>query len=623
MRHILIGILWIASMKSFAQNVGIGTLTPDASARLDITATDKGLLVPRVNIPLLKNPAPVTAPATGLIVYNTNSSTGPGLVHWNGTEWLPVLEPDEAWLTTGNITGSTIPVLGTKNNKPLIFIMNDVSAGYIDSFRTYLGFRAGISGGNTATHNIAIGNNALENNETGYRNVAIGSGALNSNIATNNLVAIGDSALHLNTTGGLNTAIGYQSLKSNTTGGLNTALGYAAMRNKQSGDMNTAIGYGALANNGFGQYNVGIGSLALGQSSCSNSIAIGNYTLMYNKAIGTIAIGDSALFYNGISNSDPALSIENMAIGTKVLWNNRTGNTNLAIGYEAMFSNMNGNTNLALGKQALYHVQNSGNNISIGHLSGYVNTGSNNIFIGNGSGQNAQSSNKLYIENSSADSLNALIYGDFQGDSLLLNARTIVRNQLCIRNSAGFTGIELGYGVAGKETNAGRIGYALFTTNALDIVGGGTLSSNRVIRFWAEGGSRFTGKVVPDADNAFLLGESGKRWSAVWAANGTIQTSDARLKTQIRQSAYGLKELMQLRPVQYHWKANPEAGSEIGFLAQEVQTIIPEAVVDPGNGDPMGMKYAELIPVLTKAIQEQQAEIEALKTELRQMKHQQ
>ncbi len=67
------------------------------------------------------------------------------------------------------------------------------------------------------------------------------------------------------------------------------------------------------------------------------------------------------------------------------------------------------------------------------------------------------------------------------------NARAI---NLHIPNSGS---IDLGYGIAGKEQNAGRIGYALFTSNAIDIVGGGTGSNNRRIRFWSEGGSIFTG----------------------------------------------------------------------------------------------------------------------------------
>jgi hypothetical protein len=53
--------------------------------------------------------------------------------------------------------------------------------------------------------------------------------------------------------------------------------------------------------------------------------------------------------------------------------------------------------------------------------------------------------------------------------------------------------LEFGAGVAGKETNAGKIGYQTFTTNALDIVGAGTSSSARRIKFWSEGGATFTG----------------------------------------------------------------------------------------------------------------------------------
>jgi hypothetical protein len=67
------------------------------------------------------------------------------------------------------------------------------------------------------------------------------------------------------------------------------------------------------------------------------------------------------------------------------------------------------------------------------------------------------------------------------------NARVI---NLHVPNSGS---IDLGYGIPAKEVNAGRIGYALFTPNAVDIIGGGTGSNNRRIRFWAEGLSIFTG----------------------------------------------------------------------------------------------------------------------------------
>lgn len=63
-------------------------------------------------------------------------------------------------------------------------------------------------------------------------------------------------------------------------------------------------------------------------------------------------------------------------------------------------------------------------------------------------------------------------------------------------NLVGNSAIETGFGLAGKETNAGKIGYGLFTPNTLDIIGAGNAYLDRKIRFWAEGGSTFEGKAT-------------------------------------------------------------------------------------------------------------------------------
>jgi hypothetical protein len=62
-----------------------------------------------------------------------------------------------------------------------------------------------------------------------------------------------------------------------------------------------------------------------------------------------------------------------------------------------------------------------------------------------------------------------------------------------LEGSGSSSGLFLGVGVIGKETNAGRIGYSLFTPNTLDIVGAGTNSGNRRIKLWAEGGTELAG----------------------------------------------------------------------------------------------------------------------------------
>ena len=62
------------------------------------------------------------------------------------------------------------------------------------------------------------------------------------------------------------------------------------------------------------------------------------------------------------------------------------------------------------------------------------------------------------------------------------------------------------------------------------------------------------GNFFPNTDDAVTCGASGKRWSQVWAANGTIQTSDPRTKTDIEDSALGLEFINKLRPVSYKFK---------------------------------------------------------------------
>ncbi len=582
-------------------------------------------------------------------------------------------------------------------------------------------------------HNTALGHSALFNNRRGSGGVAIGFQALYSDTAADGIVAIGRNALYNNNGRSGNLAIGDSALFHNATGPLieesarnNLAIGTKALFNNRSGLTNLAIGNRALQKNTTGQNNLAIGELALAENEITNgSIAIGNGALqnfkLPNLLSGNIAIGIQSLYgataLGNIGMNNTALGMQtlynnydgfqNVAIGNDVLRNNANGSQNVAVGYGSMtwLSNPNSNFNTAIGVKSFSRLANEDNNTGVGAKAGIAIDGSRNtilganqasyednpstvrsisgaVFLGYNAGVNEFSSNKLYIENSEANSDNTLIYGDFAADSLLLNAKTINRNLFGLRGAGANTGIELGYGVFLKETNAGRIGYGLATPNSIDFYGGGTSTSNRAIRFWTEGGSTFTGKLnlttssdnsgielarelagkqadagkiqyggfgrgthvlnivgggaspdgtdrtirlwsegglfirgatQPDADNLYALGLPNRRWTNVWAANGAIQTSDANLKTNIQPSPYGLNEVLQLNPVQYNWKEQPEGKKEVGLLAQEVLKLIPEAVVVPEDGSAMGMKYSELIPVLIKAIQELKKELETLK----------
>ena len=122
------------------------------------------------------------------------------------------------------------------------------------------------------------------------------------------------------------------------------------------------------------------------------------------------------------------------------------------------------------------------------------------------------------------------------------------------------------------------------------------------------------GDIHPDQDNTFDLGWGGRRWNEVWAANPFIQTSDERLKERIVPIAYGLREILRLRPVSFAWRDSDDGRAHLGLIAQEVEPLIPEAVRrGEAPEDAWAMTYSSLTPVLVKAIQDQQAIIEGLR----------
>jgi hypothetical protein len=120
-----------------AQNVGIGTSTPHASARLHVYDTQRGVLIPNVALTAQNSSSPITSPAVSLLVYNTATAgaganaVSPGYYYWNGTRWVRLLTGTngggEAWLTLGNAgTNPTTNFIGTTDAQPLVFRTNNL-----------------------------------------------------------------------------------------------------------------------------------------------------------------------------------------------------------------------------------------------------------------------------------------------------------------------------------------------------------------------------------------------------------------------------------------------------------------------------------------------------------------
>ena len=358
-----------------------------------------------------------------------------------------------------------------------------------------------------------------------------------------------------------NTALGVETLANNTSGYFNTATGYGALYSNTMGNKNTASGDNALYNNITGDANTALGVKALFNNTTGYSNVALGVRALYNciECKNVVAVGDSALYHNnntvGISN----FGRYNTAVGSKALFSNTSGYNNIATGYRALYSNTQGAENIALGKETLFNNITGYSNVALGNLALYNNTtGRYNVAIGNSA---------LY-DNVTGEKNTALGVGAFNGTAY--------------SNSTA-----LGYGTSILASNQIRLG-----NNVVTSIGG--------------------------------------------YANWT-NVSDARFKRDIQENVPGLSFIKKLRPVTYHLNMDaiakltkaPDslrlkdaerqkaAMIQTGFIAQEVEQAALSlgyefsGVDAPKNkNDYYGLRYAEFVVPLVKAMQEQQTQIE-------------
>lgn len=108
-RSLFILITFIISFLGHAQ-VGVGTLTPDDSAQLDVTATNKGLLIPRLSLIQTTNQSPVTGAITNsLLVYNTATvnDVTPGFYYWQTDKWVRLIGKSDPVIFNETLTTLT------------------------------------------------------------------------------------------------------------------------------------------------------------------------------------------------------------------------------------------------------------------------------------------------------------------------------------------------------------------------------------------------------------------------------------------------------------------------------------------------------------------------------------
>lgn len=195
-----------------------------------------------------------------------------------------------------------------------------------------------------------------------------------------------------------------------------------------------------------------------------------------------------------------------------------------------------------------------------------------------------------------------------------------------------------------SSSGAGTVGIGLTPTNEdykLRVAGKAKFDTGVFfgsVESFTDGGANqiaTNSTIRPSTDNLRSLGTSTYRWKDVWAVDGTINTSDRRLKKDIQPINYGLTELMKLNPVSFLWnQEGMDRERRLGFIAQELQPVLKEVVrTEEIVSDPttkqdrwatttrLGVAYTEIIPVTVKAIQEQQQIIEAQKQDIKNLQN--
>jgi hypothetical protein len=252
----LTGLLCIYSIAK-AQQIGIGTNSPNASSLLEINSSSKGLLIPRISLTDITDITTIPSPANSLLIFNNNAALpdGRGFYYFNTitNQWVRLATNNnlgnlDYWKSSGNAgTDPSLNFIGTTDNKALIFKTNNLLSGKIDPGpnNAFFGQKAGNV--TTGTNNSFFGHNSGEVNSTGYNNTGIGNSALSLNTAGFQNTAVGSFALDSNTTGENNVALGVSAMRSNTTKPNNTGIGVRALfslRGGFTGD-NVALGYEA------------------------------------------------------------------------------------------------------------------------------------------------------------------------------------------------------------------------------------------------------------------------------------------------------------------------------------------------------------------------------------------
>ncbi len=398
-------ILLFSFSKSSAQ-LGIGTTVPDNSAALDISSTNKGLLIPRVT--QANRPA---NPATGLMIYQTDGTAG--FYFYSGTAWLPLANASSGNGTVTNVTGTSPITVTNGSTTPTLSISqaNSLTNGFLTNtdWITFNSKQNALSNANSTTSGILTNadwntfnnkQNALSNANSTTSGILTNTDWITFNSKQNALSNANSTTSGILTNTDWNTFNNKQNALSNanaTTSGILTNADWNTFNNKQNALSNAnSTTSGILTNTDWNTFNNKQNALSNANSTTSGILTNTDWNTFNNKGnfnLPSLTSG-SILFSDGTTIAQK---------NNRFSWNNAVNQLRVSTDNDGTTSGVNGGFNQWIsasfggvgGNRVVIGTQNGeatigGHNNSLGAWAGLTLNPAGNVKIPNIAGSTTQ-----------------------------------------------------------------------------------------------------------------------------------------------------------------------------------------------------------------------------------------